>query len=54
MADDGNGMTVSENSDLILKEVNNLRQNSQRLLEQMEFHREMVRKCDDLLITFDP
>ena len=54
IADDGNGMTVSENSDLILKEINNLKQNSQRILEQIEFHKGMVVKCDELLVKLDP
>ena len=54
IADDGNGMTVSENSELILKEINNLKQNSQRILEQTEFHKGMIIKCDELLIKLDP
>lgn len=54
IADYGNGLVVSENSDAILNEISVLKNNSQRVIDSVEQHKEMVRKCDALLEELNP
>ena len=54
IADYGNGMVISENRDAILNEISVLKGNSQRVIDSIEQHKEVVRKCDTLLEELNP
>lgn len=54
IADYGNGMVVSESRDAILNEISALKNNSQRVIDGIEQHKEIVRKCDTLLEELNP
>lgn len=54
IADYGNGMVVSESRDAILNEINVLKGNSQRVIDSVEQHKKVVRKCDALLEDLNP
>lgn len=54
IADYGNGMVVSENRDAIINEIGVLKNTSQKIIESIGYHKEMVKKCDSLLEELNP
>lgn len=48
------GMVVSESRDAILVEVENIRKNSQRVIESVDEHRSILEKCDTLIQELNP
>lgn len=54
IADYGNGLVVSESKDAILNEISVLKSNSQKIIESIDQHREIVKKCDVLLEDLNP
>lgn len=54
IADYGNGMVVSENRDAIINEIGVLKNTSQKIIESIGYHKEMVKKCDLLLEELNP
>ena len=54
IADYGNGLVVSENREAILNEISVLKNNSQRVIDSVDQHKELVRKCDELLEELNP
>ena len=51
---DDNGMVVSESRDAILTEIDILKKNSQKMLESMDYHKEVVAKCEALCAELNP
>lgn len=54
IADYGNGMVISESREAILNEIGVLKSNSERVINSIEQHKEIVRKCDTLLAELNP
>lgn len=51
---DDNGMVVSESRDAILTEIDILKKNSQKMLESMDYHKDIVAKCNALCAELNP
>ena len=49
-----NGMVVSTSKDAILAEISTLRNNSQRVLDSVEKHRENIECCNKLIEDLNP
>ena len=54
IADYGNGMVITESRDAILNEIGVLKTNSQRVIDSIEQHKDIVRKCDTMLEELNP
>lgn len=54
VADCGNGMVVSESREAISTEISIMRTNSQKVLDSIEQHKDIVRKCNELLQEINP
>lgn len=54
IADYGNGLVVSETKEAILNEIEILKAASQKVIESIDYHKEMVTKCDELLVALNP
>lgn len=54
IADCGNNRVVSESKDAIITEISILKNNSLKVLNSIEQHKEIVQKCDLLLQELNP
>lgn len=54
IADYGNGMVICESKDAVVNEISSLKSSSQRAIESIDQHREIMRKCDALLEELNP
>jgi len=54
ISDCGNNRVVSESREAISTELSVMKANSQRVIDSMDQHKEIVRKCDELLQELNP
>ncbi len=54
ITDCNNGVVVSDSRDAMLSEVSIIKGNSQKILNSIEQHQEIVKKCDELLQELSP
>ena len=54
ITDCSNGVVVSDSRESMLNEITVLKGNSQKILNSIDQHKEIVRKCDDLLGELNP
>ena len=54
ISDCGNNRVVSESRETISTELSVMKANSQRVIDSMDQHKEIVRKCDELLQELNP
>lgn len=54
IADYGNGMVISESKEAIINEIGLLKNNSQKVIDSIDQHKQIVLKCDELLQELNP
>lgn len=54
IADFGNGVVISESKESILSEVDGIMQSSTQILNNIEYHENVVKDCEQILKQFNP
>lgn len=54
ISDCGNNRVVSESRDAISNEIMMMKTNSQKVLDSIEQHKDIVRRCDEVLADLNP